>query len=99
MVTIASIVTMIFALYAWGLVRLRRARAAIRAELARSGYDIVDMQHRIVRLGPLFWTTTRSQVVYRIVVRDAAGRRRAGWTRWGRTWLLKPDTLELRWDD
>lgn len=99
MVTIASIVTMIFALYAWGLVRLRRARAAIRAELARSGYDIVEMQHRIVRLGPLFWTTTRSQVVYRIVVRDAAGRRRAGWTRWGRTWLMKPDTLELRWDD
>lgn len=99
MITVAAIVTGIIALYVWGLLRLRRARAAIRAELTRSGYDIVDMKHRLVRLGPLFWTTTRSQIVYRIVVRDAAGRRRAGWTRWGRTWLLKPDTLELRWDD
>jgi hypothetical protein len=25
--------------------------------------------------------------------------RRTGWARWGRTWLTKPDTLELRWDD
>ena len=74
-------------------------RSAIRASLAQAGYEIVKMQYRLLRQGPLFWTTTRSQIVYRLIVRDAAGRQRTGWARWGRAWLFKAITLELRWDE
>jgi len=81
------------------LVRLRRANAAVRAALERDGYRVLRMHRRILRQGPLFWTTTRSQIVYRVLVRDAAGRQRELWARWGRTWLPKPDRLELRWDE
>ena len=89
----------VVAMVAWGVVRLRRGRAAIRASLERAGYRVVSMQHRIIRQGPLFWTTTRSQVVYRVVVSDADGRQRTGWARWGRRWLPNPDTLDLCWDE
>ena len=89
----------IVAILAWGVVRLRRGRAAICASLERAGYNVVSMEHRVIRQGPLFWTTTKSQVVYRVVVRDADGRHRHGWARWGRRWWLNPDTLELRWDE
>jgi hypothetical protein len=93
------VVSPILALVAWALARMRRARAAIRAALDHGGYAVVQIERRLFRLGPLFWTTTRSQIVYRVIAQDPGGRQRTGWARWGRTWLTKPDTLELRWDD
>jgi hypothetical protein len=93
------VIAPILALVAWGLARVRRARTAVRAALDHGGYAVVRLEQRLFRSGPLFWTTTRSQIVYRVIVRDDRGRQRTGWARWGRTWLTKPDTLELRWDD
>lgn len=90
----------IVALCVWGALRLRRARAAVREAIRAGGDELVQMKQRWLRQGPFFWTTTRSQVVYRVVVRDSAGRQRTGWARWGRTWFLEPDTrLEFRWDE
>jgi hypothetical protein len=93
------LVAPILAIYVWGFVRQRRARDAVRAALERDGFSIVRMESRQVRLGPLFWSTRRGHAVYRLVVRDSTGRDRAGWARWGRTWILAPDILELHWDE
>src|SRR5262245_17103124 len=95
---VALAVSPILLLLAWGVVRLRRGRSAVRAAIERGGYEVVRIEHRLLRQGPLFWTTTRSQSVYHIVARDANGRERTVWARWGRTWLLTPDSLELRWE-
>ena len=63
-----------------------------------TGTEVVRIQRRVVRQGPLFWTTSRSQSVYHVVARDASGRERAVWARWGRSWLFAPDLIELRWE-
>ena len=97
---LAGICSPIAALYAWGIFRLRRARAEIRDAIRQSGFDPVRMTQRWFLLGPFsFWTTSRGQIVYRLIVRDHTRRERTGWARWGRPWFFKPDTLELRWDD
>ena len=98
LVLLAVLVSPILLVSAWGVVRLRRGRLAVRAAIEREGYQIVRMEHRLIRQGPLFWTTTRSQSVYHVVARDASGREHTAWARWGRTWLFTPDTLELRWE-
>jgi hypothetical protein len=98
----ALLAAMLFAIgatSAWGIVRVRRARSAVRALLERDGYVVNRIERRVFRQGPLFWTTTRSQIVYRVIVSDTHGRHRAGWARWGRAWLPEPDTLELQWDE
>ena len=95
---VALIVSPILLLVAWGVARLRRARLEVRAAIEREGYQIVRMEYRLFRQGPLFWTTTRSQAVYHVVARDASGREHTAWARWGRTWLFAPDALELRWE-
>jgi hypothetical protein len=101
-IVVASLTAMLLpvaALVAWGIFRVRRARTAVRALLEREGYIVNRIERRLFRQGPLFWTTTRSQIVYRVIVSDTRGQHRTAWARWGRTWLPKPDTLELRWDD
>jgi hypothetical protein len=85
-------------LAAWGIIRLVRARASIHESLEREGYTVLRVQRRIVRQGPFLWTTTSSQGVYRVRVRDRAGHHRTVWVRWGRRWLPRPDQLELRWE-
>ena len=95
---VVVIVMPIVALIAWGVVRRRHARKAVRAALEREGYVVVRLEHRAIRQGPLSATTTRAQHVYRVVARDASGHERMAWARWGRTWLFAPDTLELHWD-
>ena len=98
-VVLMVVLTPILLLLLWGVVRLRQGRAAVRAALARDHYDIVRMQFRWFSQGPFFWTTMRAEVVYRLLVRDQAGRERTGWARWGRRWPFAPDALELRWDE
>ena len=85
------------ALAVWGVVRVIRARSSIREQLQREGYMVLQMQRRLVGQGP-FSNTTRSQVAYRVIVRDRTGRDRTVWARWGRTWLAEPDRLEFRWE-
>jgi len=94
------VISPILAVLVWGLVRARHARAAIRDAIRAKGFDVLQMKQRWFRFGPFsFWMTSRGQVVYRLIVRDSAGRRRMGWARWGRTWLPRPDTLEFQWDE
>jgi hypothetical protein len=96
---LAVLLSPIAALWIWGVIRLRRARRAIHDAVEREGLRLIAMRGRWVRQGPFFWTTTRSQMVYRLTAEDEANQRRTGWARWGRTWLFRPDRLELKWDE
>jgi hypothetical protein len=82
------------------VIRIRRASEHVRASLQQAGYEVVQLQYRFLRWGPYSWTTNqRSQVVYRVVVRDLVGRERHGWARSGRPWFWMNDKLEFQWDD
>jgi len=95
---LGSVIAPILALIAWGMFRLGRSRGAIQAALERKGYEVLQMERRIVRQGMFWWTTTPAQIVFRVLVLEPNGRQRTVWARWGRRWLPEPDTLELRWD-
>jgi hypothetical protein len=61
---------------------------------------IVEYERRSVRTGPFFFTTSRSQVVYRITVEDEAGQVRRGWARCGNPLVgLLSDRVVVQWDD
>jgi hypothetical protein len=90
--------TFIIAIAAWGVVRLRRGRAAIQAAMELEGYEVLRMERRIMRQGPFWLTTTPSQIVFRVLVLEPNGRQRTVWARWGRRWLPEADTLELQGD-
>jgi hypothetical protein len=50
--------------------------------------------------GPRAWRRTDDQEDYRVVVEDAAGRRRSGWLLYTSRWRgLGPQEVEVRWDD
>ena len=98
-VVLIVLLSPIAALYAWGIARARRARADIRERLGAAGYQVVELQRRLLRLGPFTRWSMRSHVVYRVLARDREGRLRTVWARWGRVWLFARDTLEFRWDD
>jgi len=88
------------ALFIWSLGQFRRARREIRDAIEQGGSTPIQMRYRHLRLGPFsLWDTSRSQHVYRVVVREATGRERIVWARWGRRWYWNQDTLELKWEE
>lgn len=63
------------------------------------GYRIIEANYSHLK-GPFFWTSSRGQSVYRVVVEDANGQRRTGWVRCGSwLWGIWSDTAEVRWDE
>ena len=93
-------VLFIIGLQIWGLQQLRKARREVRAEIERCGVKIVEMKSRAFRLGPFsMLNTSRTQSVYRVVVRESTGRERVVWARSGRKWFWNPTTLELKWEE
>ena len=78
----------------------RRSRAILDNWADRTGLTLVEANWSF--LWPMsFWlTTSRNQTVYRIKVRDHAGRTRSGWARCG-TWFvgLWSDNVDVYWDD
>jgi len=83
----------------WTVEQRRRARREIRGEIERGGGKVVEMNYRYLQLGPFsIWDTSRSQLVYRLVVHEPSGRERIVWARWGRRWFWNSETLELKWE-
>jgi hypothetical protein len=65
-----------------------------------NGYRIVRKEYRTFFRGPFFWSSSKGQTVYYVVVEDSAGERRSGYVRCGGWWLgLLSDRVEVRWDD
>jgi len=64
------------------------------------GYRIVSSEVRWLRRGPFFWTTSKGQMVYYVVVDTPDGQTRRGYVRCGSFfWGLLNDKAEERWEE
>jgi hypothetical protein len=90
------VLPLIFLSFAW---QKRRSEALINGWARANGLTIVDKESRTFLRGPMFWTTSKGQTVYRITVRDQYGSQRTGWIRCGGRWMgLHSDKVDVRWD-
>lgn len=65
-----------------------------------NGFQILSCEQRWFFRGPFFWTTSKHQDVYYVIVQDRNGRRRNGLVRCGSFWPgLLSDRAEVRWED
>jgi hypothetical protein len=77
----------------------RRSNDLIDGWARANGLTIVAKESRTFLRGPMFWTTSKGQTVYRITVRDHYGSQRTGWIRCGGRWMgLYSDKVDVRWD-
>jgi hypothetical protein len=76
---LAAVAIIMVAYYA---VYISRSRAMVRKWAKDNNYTLLKKEHRIFRKGPYF-ISGRNQAVYRVVVRDATGRKQKGWVRCG----------------
>lgn len=77
-----------------------RARELLDGWAARSGFTLVRARRRVLFSGPFTWTSSRSQFVYLVEVRDQDGRERHGWVRCGSFLAgVHSDAVEVRWKD
>jgi hypothetical protein len=77
-----------------------RGEAILNHWAARSGCEILQRNYAWLFAGPFFWTTNRSQMVFRVVVLDQFGTTRKGWVRCGSWWGgILTDAAEARWDE
>ena len=65
-----------------------------------NSYQILKQENRLLRRGPFFWTTTKGQVVYYVLLLDPQGNKRNAWVRCGSFWLgVLSDDVEIQWQD
>lgn len=77
-----------------------RSRQLLNRWAEENGYGIVSADYCWFRRGPLFWTTSKGQTVYRVTVIDSKKQTRSGWARCGGFWWgLWSDRVDVRWDD
>ncbi len=84
-------------MWAWSLSRGKQ----ILEQWARArGYRIISSEHRWFRRGPFFWTTTKGQIVYYVVVERPDGRTRRGYVRCGSFfWGVIKDKVQERLEE
>jgi hypothetical protein len=76
-----------------------RSSSLLHQWAAKNKYRIIRQEYRCFFKGPFFWTSTKAQTVYYVVVEDSVGARRSGWVRCGSWWFgLLSDNVEVRWD-
>lgn len=76
-----------------------RSGSLLQQWAMKNDYQIIRQEYRSFFKGPFFWTSTRGQTVYYVVVEDSDGNRRSGWVRCGGWWLgLLSDNVEVRWE-
>ena len=77
----------------------RRAASMLVEALAADGHRLVSREYRWLARGPFFWTTSKSQIVYRFAAADADGVVRSGWARCGSYFFgLLSRRVDIRWD-
>ena len=76
-----------------------RSRELLDRWAEDNGYQILSSEFRWLRRGPFFWTSSKGQMTYYVVIRTADGRTRNGWVRCGGFfWGLLRDKVEERWE-
>ena len=78
---------------------ITRSQHLLKIWAQDNGYEIIRSEFRMFRKGP-FMLSGRSQTVYRVALRDEAGRTRTAWVRCG-GWFsgVFRDQVEAKWDE
>jgi hypothetical protein len=93
---IMAVVVLVILALVW---HFGRSNSLLHQWAAQSGFRIIRQEYRNFFKGPFFWTSTRGQTVYYVVVEDSVGNQRSGWVRCGSWWFgLLSDNVEVRWD-
>jgi hypothetical protein len=78
----------------------RRADQILQNWAARNRVRILSSETRHLRRGPFWWSTSDSQVVLYVHVRDESGRERKGYLRLGSFMGgMLTDQVDVGWDD
>jgi hypothetical protein len=94
---IAAIAVMIVLTLVW---HFGRSNSLLHQWASQNEYRIIRQEYRTFFKGPFFWSSSKGQTVYYVVVEDSDGNRRRGWVRCGGWWFgLLSDHVEVRWDD
>ena len=76
-----------------------RSRELLNRWANDNGYEIVSSEFRWLRRGPFFWTSSKGQMIYHVVVRTEDGETKRGWVRCGGFWWgLLQDRTEAKWE-
>src|SRR5262245_52480056 len=76
-----------------------RSRELLEVWAKQNGFRLLQSERRCLLRGPFLWGSSKNQTVYRVKIRDEAGRIRSGWVRCGGWCLgLFSDQVEVRWD-
>jgi len=78
-----------------------KARALLQSWADANSYRILHAKRRLLMPLGMFFTTSRSQVVYHVAVYDDSLKRiRSGWVRLGAYWTgaMDGDAIEVRWE-
>ena len=95
MVVFVFVVAML--MWSWSL---SRGKQILEQWAQTKGYRIVSSEHRWLRRGPFFWTTSKGQMVYYVVVEMPDGRTQRGYVRCGSFfWGVMKDQAEERWEE
>jgi hypothetical protein len=77
-----------------------RSNSLLNQWATGNGFRIISQEYRTFFKGPFFWTSTKGQTVYYVVVEDQMGKRRSGWVRCGGWWFgLLSDNVDVHWED
>ena len=95
-VFLVAVIAIVILAWVW---HFSRARSILQKWADDNGYQLLQAEYRWFRKGPFFWTTSRDQVVYYVVVLDPLGRERKGWVKCG-SWLfgMLSNKADVRWD-
>jgi hypothetical protein len=99
-ILLVGLISALFA-YAIGVTIWTRGRVEnmLNRWASDEGYEVLESESCWFLRGPFFWTTSRGQRVYRVVVRTREGRVRQGWVRCGSFgWGILKDKVEARWE-
>jgi len=75
-----------------------RSRSLLRRWADENRFQIIDF--RLTSSGPLAWTSSRSQTIYFVRIRDGDGKERRGWVRCGSFWAgVFSKKTEVKWEN
>jgi hypothetical protein len=76
-----------------------RGREILNLWAQTKGYRIISSEIRWFNRGPFFWTTSKGQMVYYVVIQTPDGQTKRGYVRCGSFfWGLMKEQVEERWE-
>ena len=95
-----SVLFIIVAGLGFGVFTLMKTRSEqiLSKWATENGYQILELQPKIINRGPFFWSS-KMQAIHRITVQDAEGTQLSGWVRCGSILQgVLSDKVEVKWD-